>query len=183
MTSFSHCKRSAFLFINAFFKPICSWLFGYYLIFFSRDVRALTTALKASSLPGATHLSGCRSTASFLYALLTSSLVAPGFTPSMSQLSLLLRIRRIVSACSLVKPILTSGFGLFPPFSHISVIEEKKGLKHFTDAFATLSRRLKILKTSALCPQPAFTLVYHSPFSQVDLVGTHDKNNALHIGL
>lgn len=55
-----------------------------------------------------------------------SYLVAPGFTPSMSQLSLLLRIRRIVSACSLVKPILTSGFGLFPPFSHISVMELKK---------------------------------------------------------
>lgn len=74
MASFSHCKRSAFLFVNTFFKPICSCLFGYYLIFFRRDVRALTTALKASSLPGATHLSGCRSTASFLYALLTSSL-------------------------------------------------------------------------------------------------------------
>lgn len=59
-------------------------------------------------------------------------LVAPGLTPSMSQLSLLLRIRRMVSACSFVKPTLTSGVGLFPPFSHMSVIEEKKafGDKH-----------------------------------------------------
>lgn len=47
-----------------------------YLIFLSREVRALTTALNASSLPGATHLSGCNSTANFLYALLTSSLCA-----------------------------------------------------------------------------------------------------------
>lgn len=45
-----------------------------YLMFFSSDVRAFTTALKASSLPGATHLSGCSRTASFLYALFTSSL-------------------------------------------------------------------------------------------------------------
>lgn len=61
-----------------------------------------------------------------------SNLVAPGLTPSMSQLSLLLRIRRMVSACSFVKPTLTSGAGLFPPFSHMSVIEEKKafGDKH-----------------------------------------------------
>lgn len=45
-----------------------------YLMFFSSEVRAFTTALKASSLPGATHLSGCSRTASFLYALFTSSL-------------------------------------------------------------------------------------------------------------
>lgn len=31
---------------------------AFYLMFFRRAVRALTTALKASSLPGATHLSG-----------------------------------------------------------------------------------------------------------------------------
>lgn len=102
---------------------------------------------------------------------------------------------------------------------------QNTNLKHFTDAFATLSRCLKILETSALCPQPAFTFIYHTPFSQVDLqkkdtalsttyththgllkswngcldtthllhisnslkntdlVGTNDKNNALHIGL
>lgn len=36
-----------------------------YLMFFSKAVRALTTALKASSLPGAMHLSGWSSTASF----------------------------------------------------------------------------------------------------------------------
>ena len=46
----------------------------FYLMFFRRAVRAFTTALKASSLPGATHLSGWSSTASFRYALLTSSL-------------------------------------------------------------------------------------------------------------
>lgn len=124
-----------------------------YLMFFSSEVRAFTTALKASSLPGATHLSGCSRTASFLYALFTSSLktsrnnseckqqqpdpwdptsdpsahrVAPGFTPSMSQESLLLRMRRMVSACSLVKPTLTSVTGRFPPFSHMSVMDEKK---------------------------------------------------------
>lgn len=51
--------------------------------------------------------------------------VAPGFTPSMSQESLLLRMRRTVSACSLVKPTLTSDTGRFPPFSHMSVMEEK----------------------------------------------------------
>lgn len=45
-----------------------------YLMFFSREVRAFTTALKASSLPGATHLSGWSRTANFLYALFTSSL-------------------------------------------------------------------------------------------------------------
>lgn len=45
-----------------------------YLMFFSSEVRAFTTALKASSLPGATHLSGWSRTASFLYALFTSSL-------------------------------------------------------------------------------------------------------------
>ncbi len=32
----------------------------------------------------------------------------------------------MVSACSLVKPTLTSGVGLFPPFSHMSVMDEKK---------------------------------------------------------
>lgn len=36
----------------------------FYLMFFRTAVRAFTTALKASSLPGATHLSGCSSTAS-----------------------------------------------------------------------------------------------------------------------
>lgn len=129
-------------------------------MFFSSEVRAFTTALKASSLPGATHLSGCSRTASFLYALFTSSLetkrsqsysrcfslnhrkykggnikeqsthrVAPGFTPSMSHESLLLRMRRMVSACSLVKPTLTSDTGRFPPFSHMSVMDEKKACR------------------------------------------------------
>lgn len=37
-----------------------------YLMFLRSAVRAFTTALKASSLPGATHLSGWSSTASFL---------------------------------------------------------------------------------------------------------------------
>lgn len=55
-----------------------------------------------------------------------ADLVAPGFTPNMSQESLLLRMRRMVSACSLVKPTLTSDTGRFPPFSHMSVMEEKK---------------------------------------------------------
>lgn len=45
-----------------------------YLMFFRTAVRAFTTALKASSLPGATHLSGWSSTASLRYALFTSSL-------------------------------------------------------------------------------------------------------------
>lgn len=36
-----------------------------YLMFLRSAVRAFTTALKASSLPGATHLSGWSSTASF----------------------------------------------------------------------------------------------------------------------
>lgn len=52
--------------------------------------------------------------------------VAPGFTPSISQESLLLRMRRMVSACSLVKPALTSVTGRLPPFSHMSVMDEKK---------------------------------------------------------
>lgn len=51
--------------------------------------------------------------------------VAPGLTPSMSQESLLLRMRLMVSACSLVKPTLTSATGRFPPFSHMSVMDEK----------------------------------------------------------
>jgi tetratricopeptide (TPR) repeat protein len=42
--------------------------------FFNKAVRANTSSLNASSLPGATFLSGCKITASFLYALLTSSL-------------------------------------------------------------------------------------------------------------
>lgn len=51
--------------------------------------------------------------------------VAPGLTPSMSQESLLFRMRLMVSACSLVKPTLTSDTGRFPPFSHMSVMDEK----------------------------------------------------------
>lgn len=39
-----------------------------------RDVRAATNNLKASSLPGATLLSGCNRTANLRYALLISSL-------------------------------------------------------------------------------------------------------------
>lgn len=54
--------------------PLCVCVCVCYLMFLSSEVRAFTTALKASSLPGATHLSGCSSTASFLYALFTSSL-------------------------------------------------------------------------------------------------------------
>lgn len=51
-------------------------------------------------------------------------LVAPGLTPSMSQLSLLLRILRMASACSLVKLTPTLEGGRFPPLSHRSMMAE-----------------------------------------------------------
>lgn len=53
----------------------------------------------------------------------TAYLEAPGLTPNMSQLSLLLRILRMVSACSLVKLALLFVLGRFPPFSHKSTMD------------------------------------------------------------
>lgn len=50
-------------------------------------------------------------------------LEAPGLTPSISQLSLLLRILRMVSACSLVKLALLFAVGRFPPLSHKSTMD------------------------------------------------------------
>lgn len=121
--------------------------------------------------------------------------VAPGLTPSMSQESLLLRIRRMVSACSLVKPTLTSATGRFPPFSHMSVIDEKndcsKGrnttmssrflwrglvhagthLKHLVDTLTTLRWCLKVMEASRLGPQAALTLVHNPPLGKVHLFG------------
>lgn len=54
----------------------------------------------------------------------TAYLEAPGLTPSISQLSLLFRILRIVSACSLVKLALLFAVGCFPPFSHKSTMDK-----------------------------------------------------------
>lgn len=70
----------------------------------------------------ATHLCTCSHQRGWQRVPEFSYREAPGLSPSMSQLSLLLRIRRMVSACSLVKLALLPGAGRFPPLSQKSTM-------------------------------------------------------------